>query len=244
MFRKKNLRSKPASEIDTVAKLTMVTKSYTITKKKIVILDQLNITFKESKVYVIIGASGSGKSTLLNIIGGLDTCSHGEVELCGMNITRASESQLALLRARKVGFIFQQHCLINELSLLENILLPSYIYKFTRNGALSHAQDLLQAIGLEDRQDHLVGELSGGEMQRAAIARALINRPKVVLADEPTGDLDRHNSLDAFSLLQSLAKESKSAIIMVTHDLSLAEKADIVLRIKDCQLKRVNVNTV
>ncbi len=224
-------------------RLNNVTKQFTLAGKTITILDSVSLTFPTNALSCIIGASGSGKSTLLNILGGLDRPVAGQVLINDHDITKLSEHKLAKLRNRDIGFIFQQHQLISELTVLENILLPAIILNQANEAAHKYADYLLTRTQLKTRAHHLSGELSGGEMQRAAIARALINQPMLILADEPTGDLDDENAFEVFGLLKELAAEKRASIIMVTHDLKLAQQADIIYEIREHKLLRVRIKS-
>jgi ABC-type lipoprotein export system ATPase subunit len=185
----------------------------------------------------IIGPSGSGKSTLLNIIGALDKAESGEVLVDGRNIAGLSSHELASYRNTTVGFIFQLHHLLPQCTILENVLIPTLVQPKRDNAALQpRAEKLLEAVGLAHRMNHRPGELSGGERQRVAVARALINRPKLLLADEPTGALDRVSAAKLVDLLTELNREQGVTLIMVTHALDIARRAQRVLEIRDGKL--------
>jgi ABC-type lipoprotein export system ATPase subunit len=185
----------------------------------------------------IIGPSGSGKSTLLNIIGALDKAESGEVLVDGRNIAGLSSDELASYRNTTVGFIFQLHHLLPQCTILENVLIPTLVQPKRDNAALQQrAEKLLEAVGLAHRMNHRPGELSGGERQRVAVARALINRPKLLLADEPTGALDRVSAAKLVDLLTELNREQGVTLIMVTHALDIARRAQRVLEIRDGKL--------
>jgi ABC-type lipoprotein export system ATPase subunit len=185
----------------------------------------------------IIGPSGSGKSTLLNIIGALDKAESGEVLVDGRNIAGLSSDELASYRNTTVGFIFQLHHLLPQCTILENVLIPTLVQPKRDTAALQQrAEKLLEAVGLAHRMNHRPGELSGGERQRVAVARALINRPKLLLADEPTGALDRVSAAKLVDLLTELNREQGVTLIMVTHALDIARRAQRVLEIRDGKL--------
>jgi lipoprotein-releasing system ATP-binding protein len=173
----------------------------------------------------VSGQSGCGKSTLLNIIGGLDRCNQGAVEVAGQDITGLSESNLSSYRSRRVGFIFQFHYLLKDFTALENVMLPAYIGGMKKSAALDKARALLSDVNLAERIEHLPSQLSGGERQRVAVARAMINDPDIILADEPTGNLDPDNSAMVTELLYSGAEKWGKTLMVVTHDEKIAARA-------------------
>jgi lipoprotein-releasing system ATP-binding protein len=181
----------------------------------------------------IMGASGSGKSTLLHLLGGLEKPSGGEVILDGVNINKVNGTKLAKLRNGSLGFIYQSHHLLAEFTVLENVAMPLLIADLPIQEAKARATELLRRVGLGHRIEHKPGELSGGERQRAAVARALINKPKCVLADEPTGNLDSKTAEQVYQLMLELNQELNVSLLVVTHDITLAEKIGKVLRMED-----------
>ncbi len=198
-------------------------------------LDGLNAQIMPGEFVAIMGPSGSGKSTLMNILGCLDRPTSGEYHLNGNNVSKLNRNELAGIRNQNLGFIFQSFNLLSRLSALDNVMLPMiYQLDSTDNKATqkARAEEVLASVGLADRLHHLPGELSGGQQQRVAIARALINNPKVVLADEPTGNLDSHASLEILNLLHQL-HEKGGTIVMVTHDSTVAQHADRVITMLD-----------
>lgn len=201
--------------------------------EKIQILDNTQLAINRGEMMAIVGASGAGKTTLLQILGTLDTPDSGKIWFKGNDLTRLSEKNISQFRNRSVGFIFQFHHLLPEFSAIENVMMPGLIAGKTRDEMYDPARALLQQVELEHRIEHRVHELSGGEQQRSALARALIMQPDLLLADEPTGNLDARSGDIVFELIQSLCKELSLAAIMVTHNQTLARKMDIICTLKN-----------
>ena len=197
------------------------------------VLRNINFTLKAGETAAIIGSSGSGKSTLLNLLGGLDTPTAGRVMINDEELFTINEKSRCQVRNQHLGFIYQFHHLLPEFTALENVAMPQLIDGVDEDKARENSIQLLTEVGLADRIEHKPGELSGGERQRAAIARALINSPDCVLADEPTGNLDRKNAENALELIMQLNKSYKTSLIMVTHDLHIAERLDTVYELED-----------
>jgi lipoprotein-releasing system ATP-binding protein len=200
------------------------------------VLHDVSLSIKAGEHVAILGSSGSGKSTLLHILGGLDTPSSGVVEFNGKALNRLSPNELATLRNDEMGFIYQFHHLLGEFSAVENVAMPLRIRGIGAKEAQESALSLLHEVGLSHRKDHLPSAMSGGERQRVAIARALVTEPSVVLADEPTGNLDDSTGEQIYQLLTSLSEKKKTAFVVVTHDIALANRMNRVLRIKDGKL--------
>ena len=219
-----------------------VHKSYRMGRSDLHVLRGVSFNVAKGEFASIVGASGSGKSTLLHIVGLLDRSDKGEVVLDGLHARSLSAGQRNRIRCRDVGFVFQFYHLLGELNVLENVLLPPkvnspvYAWPGRRKEARNHADELLYRLGLADRMKHRPGELSGGERQRVAIARALINRPKVLLADEPTGNLDSKSGRKILGVLKTYHTDYGQTVLMVTHDMSLAEQTDRVLHLRDGRL--------
>lgn len=198
------------------------------------VLFDLSLTFEESTFNSIIGQSGSGKSTLLNILGTLDKATSGDVFINGKNTQEMTKDELSNLRNESIGFIFQFHYLLPEFTALENVLMPYRISKKpVTDEILNRANELLDIVGLSNRKNNLAINLSGGQQQRVAIARSLINNPKIILADEPTGNLDSDTTEQVYDLLREINKRFKTTFIIITHDRHIAEKADRIVEIKD-----------
>lgn len=201
------------------------------------VLKGVDIHIKESEVVSIVGSSGAGKTTLLTILGTLDKPSSGEIVFNGINITSLNEKKLAAFRNQHIGFVFQFHHLLPEFTAIENICIPAFINKISKKEAELKANKLLDLLGLTHRINHKPSELSGGEQQRVAVARALINNPKVIFADEPSGNLDSENAQNLHQLFFKLRDELKQTIVVVTHNETLASMADRKLIMKDGQIQ-------
>lgn len=201
------------------------------------ILKGIHLQVAEGESVAIVGSSGSGKSTLLHLLAGLDQPTRGEVRLGGRPFSVLSDDQKSARRNEHMGFVYQFHHLLAEFTALENVAMPLRIGGLAANDAATRARALLERVGLGHRCDHLPSELSGGERQRTAIARALVNRPACLLADEPTGNLDHENALQAFGLMQELIAEQQSALVVVTHDLELARRMNRCYQLQNGLLK-------
>jgi len=205
-------------------------------------LKQINLEIHAGEFVAIVGPSGSGKSTLMNQVGILDTPTKGKIYLEGEEISKLNESELARVRGRKIGFIFQQFNLISTLTALENVVLPTIFQNMPEEKRTARGTQLLSLVGLGERLHHKPSELSGGQQQRVAIARALINDPEIILADEPTGNLDSTSGKQVMEMLSKLHKESKKTIILVTHDLELVKHSTKTIYIRDGQVVKITNN--
>jgi putative ABC transport system ATP-binding protein len=215
-----------------MVKLTHVVKIYRMGTVEVPALKGVSLTVETGDFAAIMGPSGCGKSTLLHILGCLDRPTSGSVEIDGMDVAKMSKTELAAVRNQKLGFIFQNFHLLHQLSALHNVMLPFLYSSFPKHQRKARALDLLRSVGLEERAHHKPFELSGGQQQRVAIARALVNHPKLILADEPTGNLDSRSGLEIMALLERLNRDGMT-ILMVTHDPLLGAHAGGIIHLKD-----------
>jgi lipoprotein-releasing system ATP-binding protein len=210
-----------------------VSKTFAIGHRTIDVLRGVEMTVERGDMVAIVGRSGSGKSTLLHLLGALDEPSEGEIKYDGRRLAELSDEELAGFRNRTIGFVFQFHHLLPELTALENVLMPALIARKRRSEVHGQAVALLERVGLGERTDHHPGELSGGEQQRVALARALIMQPRIVLADEPTGNLDGRTASEIHDLMEELNRETGTAFVIVSHNRELAARMDRVLSMQD-----------
>lgn len=213
--------------------LINIEKNFTQASTKVAALKNINLTLKKGEIAALIGPSGSGKTTLLQIAGLLDQPDLGQIFINGIDASKADDKTRTEIRKNNLGFIYQFHHLLPEFSALENVALPLLIQGKSRDFAFKEAKEILAKVDLSNRLEHKPAELSGGQQQRVAIARAIIAKPSMILADEPTGNLDSTNSEAIFDLLRSLAKSHEIACLLVTHNLELAKKTDRIISIKD-----------
>ena len=211
---------------ETIIKLENISKSYSQGGSVIPVIENLNVTIQEGKFVALIGPSGSGKSTLLNVIGLIDTADSGDIFLFNENLKDINDTKQNLIRRDKIGFVYQSNNLFSDFTAIENVTIPQILLGANKKDAYESAFKCLEILGLSDRINHLPKDLSGGEQQRVAIARAIINEPKVIIADEPTGNLDKKTSNDVFEHLIDFVYSQKITLIMATHNLELASKSD------------------
>ena len=214
-----------------------LSKSYAVGDRRLPVLRELELAVGEGEMVAVVGASGVGKSTLLQCVGGLDTIDRGSVTVAGTELSSAGDDARVAFRNRHVGFVFQFHHLLPEFSALENVAMPLRIARAAREEAHRRAEALLREVGLGERMTHRPGMLSGGEQQRAAVARALVMQPALLLADEPTGDLDEQTGRDLHALLRRLHETRRLTSLIATHNLQLAAACDRVLRLEDGGLR-------
>jgi len=211
-------------------------KSYFQARLEVPVLMGINLYINEGESLAIVGISGSGKSTLLHLLGGLDTPTSGDIQIKGQSIATIKEEERCRLRNQSLGFIYQFHHLLPEFSALENVAMPLLIRRMNSKEAYDRAAEMLNQVGLNHRMSHTPGELSGGERQRAAVARALVTKPACILADEPTGNLDRHTAGEVFELMLNLNRDVGASLVIVTHDPFLSKQANRTLKLVDGML--------
>ncbi len=215
--------------------ITDLYKTYTIGENSVHALNNVSLSIREHEFAAVVGPSGSGKSTLMNIIGCLDTATSGSYKINGQEIGSFDDNRLSEFRNRTIGFVFQKFNLLSKLNAIENVELPLIYRGIGSKERRERAIDALRSVGLEDRMHHTPNELSGGQQQRVAIARALITKPPVILADEPTGNLDSHTGVEVLNILKNLNKQGNT-IVLITHDMHVAEQANRVIHIMDGQI--------
>lgn len=223
-----------------VLKAKDITKNYYMGNYVIEVLKGVNLDLIEGQIIAVIGESGAGKSTLLHILGMLDRPTSGQMSLNGEDLSEKSDIEMASFRNHQIGFIFQFHHLLPEFNAFENVMMPAMIAGKNMETSTQRAEYLIERIGLSNRRNHRPGELSGGELQRVAVARALMNEPAIVLADEPSGNLDHRNSEMLHDLIWNLAEENNYTFVIVTHDMSLAKKADRVMNLREGIIEEIN----
>lgn len=226
----------------TVIKLSEIHKHYQVGLQKVKALQTISLEVEENEYVAIMGSSGSGKSTLMNIIGCLDTPTGGEYILNGHNVNGLSDNQLAEIRNKEIGFIFQTFNLLPRSTALDNVILPLIYAGYSKAQRQQKAKEALASVGLSDRMNHNPNELSGGQRQRVAIARALVNSPSILLADEPTGNLDSKTSVDIMHLMEDIHQQGNT-IILVTHETEIAEHAKRIIKLKDGLIESDIINT-
>jgi len=213
--------------------LQNVRKVYRMGTEKVVALDDISLTFEKGKIYCLLGTSGSGKSTLLNLLAGLEKPTKGSIKFKGKHLEKLSEKQLTLYRQGYIGFVFQSYNLLPTLSALENVTLPLIFRKIPKRKRIKAARQMLKDVGLGNRWRHKPHELSGGQQQRVSLARAFVNEPQVIFADEPTGNLDTKTTYEMMDLITGMARAREQTLIIVTHDTEISEYADQIIHMRD-----------
>jgi len=225
--------------LDTIFELTNIRKVYRMGEERIIALDDINLTFERGKIYCLLGTSGSGKSTLLNLLAGLEKPTKGSIKFLDKRLEKMSEKQLALYRQQYIGFVFQSYNLLPTLTALENVTLPLIFRRVSRRERNKAAFKMLKAVGLGKRWRHKPSELSGGQQQRVSLARAFVNNPQVVFADEPTGNLDTKTTYEMMDMITRMARERNQTLIIVTHDTEISVYADQIISIKDGNVESI-----
>ncbi|MCL2294590.1 MAG: ABC transporter ATP-binding protein [Spirochaetes bacterium] len=222
-----------------IIEIDKLVKKYKNGNEELVVLDQLDLLIDKGSKIIITGESGRGKSTLLNIIGGLDKGTSGVVNILGQDIETMTENELYNFRNKVMGFVFQFHYLIKELTAAENVMMPYFISGHSRKKSLGKAEELLEKVNLKDRSSFYPYQLSGGERQRVAVARSLINNPSIIIADEPTGNLDEKNARIVEDILFDLVQQHEVTLVMVTHEMKLAMRGDFVMKLEKGKLQPI-----
>ena len=222
-----------------IIEINKLVKKYKNGSEELLVLDNLDLSIDKGSKIIITGESGRGKTTLLNIIGGLDKGTSGVVNILGQNIDSMSENELYNFRNRVIGFVFQFHYLIKELTAAENVMMPYFIAGNSKKKSLSRAEEFLEKVNLKDRISFYPYQLSGGERQRVAVARSLINNPSIIIADEPTGNLDEKNARIVEDILFDLVKQQEATLVMVTHEMELAARGDVIMKLEKGKLHQI-----
>ncbi len=228
--------------MENIIELKNVRKVYRMGDEKIIALNDISLTIGEGEICCLLGTSGSGKSTLLNMIAGLEKPTKGTIIFKNQHIEKMNEKQLAKFRQLNIGFVFQSYNLLPTLTALENVTLPLIFNGIKRSIRNKAAKEMLKAVGLEKRAKHKPSEMSGGQQQRVSIARAFVNKPKVVFADEPTGNLDTRTTYEMMDLITGIVRKNKQTLIIVTHDLEISQYADRVVYVRDGNIEKIEIN--
>jgi putative ABC transport system ATP-binding protein len=225
--------------MEKIIQLKNIRKVYKLGGEQITALEDVSINFEKGKIYCLLGTSGSGKSTLLNMMAGLERPSNGNIVFHNNNLEKMSEKNLALFRQKYIGFIFQSYNLLSTLTAMENVTLPLIFRKVPKRIRNKKAQEMLTAVGLDKRLKHKPAQMSGGQQQRVSIARAFVNNPQVVFADEPTGNLDTKTTYEMMNLITGMTRKNNQTLIIVTHDLEVSQYADHIIHIRDGNIYKV-----
>jgi putative ABC transport system ATP-binding protein len=227
--------------MEKIIQLKNVRKVYRMGSEKVVALDNINFEIEKNEICCLLGTSGSGKSTLLNLMAGLEKPTKGEIKIKKYNLEKLNEKQLTKLRQKYIGFVFQSYNLLEYFTALENVTLPLIFKGVPKAVREKKAKDMLKAVGLGERMNHKPSQMSGGQQQRVSIARAFISNPEIVYADEPTGNLDTKTSIEIMDLITGMAEEFKQTLIIVTHDLEIAQYANRIIYIKDGNVEKIDM---
>ncbi|MGL4344409.1 MAG: ABC transporter ATP-binding protein [Cellulosilyticaceae bacterium] len=221
--------------------VSQLRKLYKMGKEKIVALDHIDLTVDQGEICCLFGTSGSGKSTLLNMLAGLEKPTKGTIKIKGKNVHKMSETQLAIFRQKYIGFVFQSYNLIPSLTAMENVSLPLIFQGLPKKERNKRAKEMLEAVGLATRLHHKPSEMSGGQQQRVSIARAFVNKPAILFADEPTGNLDTHTTLEVMEMITGIAKQYNQTLIIVSHDPEIADYADKIITLIDGNINDIKL---
>ena len=228
------------TENKNIIKLNGIKKIYRMGQEKIIALHDINLKFEANKIYCIIGTSGSGKSTLLNLLAGLEKPTKGQILFNEkIRLDKFDENKLAEFRKKYIGFVFQSYNLFPTMSALENVCMPLIFSGVKKKIRVEKAKEMLKLVGLENRLNHKPNQMSGGQQQRVSIARAFVNNPKVIFADEPTGNLDTKTTFEMMDLITSIAKKNNQTLIIVTHDLEISDYANVIIHIRDENVDKI-----
>jgi putative ABC transport system ATP-binding protein len=227
---------KGGNSLDSIINIQGIRKIYRMGQEKIIALNQIDLQIPQGEICCLLGASGSGKSTLLNMMAGLEKPTKGSVQIKGQYIEKMNEAQLAKFRQKYIGFIFQSYNLIPSLTALENVCLPLVFQGMSKKKREKLAKEMLESVGLGSRLKHKPNEMSGGQQQRVSIARAFVNRPTIIFADEPTGNLDTHTTIEILELMTSMAKKYNQTMVVVSHDTEISDYADRLIHMKDGEI--------
>lgn len=222
-----------------IIQIKSLTKIYPVGNEKVTALDNISLEMEKGKIYCLLGTSGSGKSTLLNMMAGLEKPTRGQIIIKNNHIEKMNENQLARFRQKNIGFVFQSYNLLPAFTALENVTLPLIFKKIPKRIREKRAKEMLCAVGLKDRIKHTPAQMSGGQQQRVSIARAFVNNPDIIFADEPTGNLDTKTTLEMMDLITKISTENNQTLIIVTHDLEISEYADVIIHIRDGKVDNI-----
>nr|WP_302596419.1 ABC transporter ATP-binding protein [uncultured Cellulosilyticum sp.] len=234
---------KEENQLESIIEVKNLRKVYRMGKEKIVALNHIDLEIEKGEICCLFGSSGSGKSTLLNMLAGLEKPTKGTIKIKNVHVERLDESQLAIFRQKYIGFVFQSYNLIPTLTALENVALPLIFQGVPKKEREQRATKMLEAVGLGGRLKHKPKEMSGGQQQRVSIARAFVNNPRILFADEPTGNLDTHTTIEVMEMITKIAREHHQTMIIVSHDAEIADYADKIITVQDGNILKIEKNT-